>query len=262
VGLSKILYSMLQRYVGTERMVHRAAHARRVVLTDELTRLFGNKVQSGPFAEMVLPDADSWGDGDRAAKLLGTYEENLHASLYRAVERAPATVVNVGCAEGFYAVGLARLLPQGRVFAFDIDSHAGSVCRAAAAANGVGDRVTVEGLCTPEALSSLAQRPGGVLLFLDCEGAEKVLLDPLLVAGLEHCDILVETHDVVERGLTELVEQRLSPSHRVERLSQGGRNPNDIPELAAWSELDRWLLVDERRLESMFWLACWAKSRE
>ena len=60
-----------------------------------------------------------------------------------------STVLNIGCAEGYYAVGLARRMPQARVLAFDINRTAQDTCRALAAKNGVADRVQVSGLFKP-----------------------------------------------------------------------------------------------------------------
>jgi hypothetical protein len=37
-------------------------------------------------------------------------------------------IINVGCAEGYCAVGMARLLPPGRIYAFDINPQAQDIC--------------------------------------------------------------------------------------------------------------------------------------
>jgi SAM-dependent methyltransferase len=256
-SLTKLLFKGLLRRMGAKRAFHLAARARKDELTSEVVRLFGTRVQAGPFAGMELPAASSWGDGDRATKILGCYEANLHDAIRRAVERAPATVVNVGCAEGYYAIGLARLLPQARVFAYDIDAAATAVCAQAARDNGVA--VTIGGECTCALLAEHAAGAGRVLLFLDCEGAELTLLDPERVPELDRCDILVECHDFVDRSITATLQRRLAATHAVELLHQGPRDPHAVAELAGWPELDRWLLVDEGRPESMTWLACWAK---
>jgi len=78
--------------IGARRPFDHAAMARRTELTVELSRLLGGKVASGPFAGMVLPEISSWGDGDRAPKLLGIYEENLIPYLAQATERRPNVV--------------------------------------------------------------------------------------------------------------------------------------------------------------------------
>jgi hypothetical protein len=154
-------------------------------------------------------------------------------------------------------VGLARLLPKATVYAFDIAAEAGAICARAAGENGVAQRVIVDGRCTTEHLAKMVEFPGRILLVMDCEGAERELLDPAKAPGLAKCDVIVETHgsDIVAE-----LEARFRPSHEVNRIAQGGRDPNEVPELTKLAESDRWLLVDEGRPESMVWLALWAKT--
>jgi hypothetical protein len=255
-ALSKLLFRLALGKLGARRLHNLAARERRRELAGQLRPVLGRAVLAGPFQGMELPDAASWGDGDFLPKLLGTYEANLHQAVIAAVARRPDPVINVGCAEGYYAVGLARLLPGAAIHAFDIDAAALQVCAAAAAANGVGARVRLEGLCTAARIAELCAGHRRALLVLDCEGAERELLDP---AALASCDVLVETHDFIHAGLADELEARFRATHRVERIAQGGRDPNAAA-LAKLAESDRWLLVDEGRPESMVWLACWALS--
>ena len=258
-SVSRAMFRILENRVGTERLYRWAAYARRAEVTGRLSRDHGNRVMAGPFAGMTLAAASSWGDGDRGAKLLGSYEAELHQRLLRAADRGPAVVVNVGCAEGFYAVGLARLLPEARVFAFDIDERAQQVCALSAELNEVAGRVVVGGFCTPGILADLTQQPGRILLLVDCEGGERELLDPASVPNLAACDILVECHDFIDRAISQTLEDRLRPSHDVEIIRQAARDPNSLPPLRYLPEGDRWLLMDEGRPEVMSWLACWSR---
>jgi hypothetical protein len=58
-------------------------------------------------------------------------------------------VIDVGCAEGYYAVGMARRMPATRVLAFDLDLNTQRVCTELIAKNKVTDRVTVGALFKP-----------------------------------------------------------------------------------------------------------------
>src|SRR5450755_4173812 len=88
-------------------------------------------VQTGPFAGLRLHDVQTWGKGeDVGPQLLGVYEQELHAPLQGFLTKNPSTIINVGCAEGYYAIGLGLRLPQARVWAFDIDARAQDACRA------------------------------------------------------------------------------------------------------------------------------------
>lgn len=246
---------------GAKRLHRMAARARRAELSSELRLQLGGTVLSGLFKGMVIPEEYSWGDSDVIAKIVGLYESDLREALLKTVERAPSIVINVGCAEGFYAVGMARLLPNATVYAFDIDERACAICSRAAEENNVSNRIVIDGLCTTDRLAKITDRPDRTLIVMDCEGAELELLDPAKVPGLAHCDIIVETHDFVEADITMILQNRLNTTHDIQRISQGGRNPNEIPELARLSELDRWLAISEDRPEAMTWLACWAVRR-
>jgi hypothetical protein len=259
MGSSKFVFNLVLKKLGTKRLHTMAANARCKELALELRSQLGTAVSSGLFEGMILPDESSWGDSDFIAKKLGTYEFEIRKSLRKAVERTPAIVINVGCAEGYYAIGLARLLPNAMVYAFDIDAHACEICSRAAAENGVADRIVIDGLCTTERLAKVTERPGPILIVMDCEGAERELLDPAKVPGLAHSDIIVETHDCPGPDIAETLENRFHVSHDVQRIDQGGRNPNEIKDLARFHELDRWIMINENRSTVMTWLACWSR---
>jgi hypothetical protein len=87
-----------------------------------------NIVSGGPFDGMRLPDIDSWGQ-DRGSKLLSFYEQELHPTIREIIDWGPDKIINVGCAEGYYAVGLARLSPNALVVAYDTDETAQYACR-------------------------------------------------------------------------------------------------------------------------------------
>ncbi len=231
-----------------------SVRARVAVLSRELTRIFEGKVQNGPFTTMRLPEDSSWGIGDVAPKLLGCYELELHASIERAIARCPEVVINVGCAEGYYAVGLARRLPQAKVYAFDIDAKAQAVCRAAGELNGVGDRLEVRGACSADDLVKLTRGVRHALVIIDCEGAELQLLTAESVRLLAHCDIVVETHDFIDRSITLTLAKVLAAQHETVQLREGARDPAGYPVLRQLGSLDRSLVTCEFRPEMMSWL--------
>jgi hypothetical protein len=63
-----------------------------------------------------------------AAKVLGVYERETAEFLRDAMRRSYDVIVNVGCAEGYYAVGLARHFANAKVFAFDIQRREQAFC--------------------------------------------------------------------------------------------------------------------------------------
>lgn len=243
---------------GLSQIASIGAYVRRTEIGAWLMQQQGRKVATGPFSGMDLLEDVSWADGDIVPKLLGCYEEELHLVIINAVARNPTVVVNVGCAEGYYAVGFARLLPLARVVALDTDPKAQAICSRAAEANAVGDRLTVGGACTADGLRALIPQTGHTLLFVDCEGAETQVLNTSQVPELRKCDIIVECHDFLDRSITSTLTRRLSNSHSIENIIEGPRDPNRFPLLRHLASADRWLAVNENRPQMMNWLVCWA----
>jgi hypothetical protein len=240
-------------------IVFRVTQARRRKIDAVLFDQFSGVVQDGPFKGMNLPAAASWGKGDLAPKLLGCYEAELHTVVREFANCGHATVVNVGSAEGYYTIGFARLIPDATVWAFDCDSKAGAVCRLAARGNDVHHRVRVDGLCDVATLRQILSQCSGAILLLDCEGAEKHLLDPATVPQLAHCDFIVECHDFLDRSITPTLQARFEKTHELQLIDESSRNPN-YAVLKELSSLDRWLAVCEFRPEAMHWLVGRSKS--
>lgn len=209
----------------------------------EFVRRHGLQVTGGPFAGMrYLPNLEST-QGDLVGKLLGTYESELHPAVEGWRGANLRLIVNVGCAEGYYAVGMALAFREAKVLAYDIDPVARDLCSRLAAANGVADRVTIGGECTVEHLAAL---PADVVgLVCDCEGYEKSLLQPGLAPVLRGWSIIVELHDFVDPTITDTISRRFAPTHEIQ-LIRSGPPGNPPPEVAFMSDRQRRLVLNER----------------
>lgn len=194
----------------------------------------GQTVRAGPFTGLRFISTTA----DTPSKLVGSYECELHPTTERLIERQFAVVVNVGCAEGYYAVGMALRCPSATVRAYDIDQAEQDLCRATAEANGVPDRVLILGKCTKEDLLALDRKS---LVLMDCEGCEDALLDPRISAT-----VLVELHDWDDATLPDRVIARFAGSHTVSVIESAPRITSDYPQLNFLSHEDHTLALFER----------------
>jgi hypothetical protein len=210
----------------------------------------GTTVPHGPFAGMRYSGPAS--EGGRAPRLLGLYEASLHPVLERIVARGYAQVVDLGCAEGYYAVGLARRLPGARILARDADPRAQALCADLARANGVSDRVEIGGAMAGAEFDICAA--ADTVVICDIEGAEDTVLDPVTAPGLLGADILVEVHDCFAPGLSGRIADRFAATHSVERLDRR-LLPGALPDwMDSLSDLDRLLALWEWRVGPTPWL--------
>ncbi len=213
---------------------------------------YGLSIQDGPFVGMrYVPRTLSLlsrGVVCKSAlvpKLLGSYEAELHEMVEELVQTGYETVVNIGCGEGYYAIGFALRLPGARIFAFDTDAQARDLCAEMARENGVGARVVVSGKCDWQTLA--ARLTARSLVFCDCEGCELDLLHPDFVPGLKACDLVVELHDFIDPRISETIHARFRISHSVRFIKSIDRDPLAYPALSGLTIAEQRLAVNEFR---------------
>jgi hypothetical protein len=216
----------------------------------------GCQVRSGFFAGMRYV-SNSVGSA-YLPKLLGIYERELSAPVESICAGKPGLIVDIGAAEGYYAIGLARRNPQAHMVAFEMEPTGQSALREMAGLNNVADRVEIRGKCeAPDLVAALGDTPAPVVV-CDVEGYEEKLLDPQAVPALRQTTILVELHDFIIPGITEKLKERFGATHRIEHIWQQPRSRADFP----WRTLGTALLpksyldwaVSEWRPVQMSWL--------
>jgi hypothetical protein len=197
-------------------------------LAQKIIDRFGRSVLRGPFQGVRIPDGFFW--PGTTQWILGSLEQEIHPALTEVLSRPYRTAVNVGCAEGNYAVGFAVKMMETQVVAFDIDPRARAYCRRYARTNGVEQRLAIRGTCTHTSLSQ-ALAPGPSLLLCDVEGYEMFLLNPSKCAPLVETDIIVEIHEEADRRSGDELLRRFETSHDVQVVMQSTRRVEDFPEL-------------------------------
>lgn len=233
-----------------EMALRQLAKWRAELIANTLAQRSGTQILSGPFKGMDYCIRAS--EGSRPARMIGAYEASLAPVIEEIVKTGYGLVIDVGSAEGYYAVGLARRMPNAVIWARDENPKAQALCQALAQANGVAGRVRVGGVMQHEDFAVCAHQD--TLVLCDIEGAEVELLDPLRAKGLLGADILVETHDTFVPGLAEVIAARFRATHHVRLI---GRHLDDAG-LPAWmeelSDMDRLLALWEWRSGPTPWL--------
>ena len=220
------------------------------LLANTFLQHHGARIWGGPFAGMQYVTEAT--EGVLIARLLGTYESELHPHLERLVAGGLDCVIDVGCAEGYYAMGLARLAPEATVYAYDIDEKARAACAELAAKNALTERVVIGGAFAPDGFEAFAGRRA--LVLVDAEGAEIDILQPALSPALAGMAIIVETHDLYRPGALAILLERFSASHDIVRVDQQQKT-FDMPDwLKALPQLDQLLAVWEWRARPTPWL--------
>ena len=262
VAANDLMYAAFQHSIG--RGVGYVQHVRRLIewnrdavhaqvfLNDRISDLV---VRHGPFRGMRYPQARSVGS-TLVPKLIGSYEKELHPVIDRICNVPYTAIVDIGCAEGYYAIGLAMRISGATVYAFDTDAEATALCRAMAELNGVSSRVITGEFCSPETLASL-DLGSRALIVCDCEGFEGTLFTKQTVGALADHDVLVELHDFLDIELSSSIREVFSESHDIHAV----KSVDDLEKAHTYvyAELDgfdlasRKMLLAERRPAVMEW---------
>lgn len=146
-----------------------------------------------------------------------------------------------------------------QVLAFDLNPNAQKTCCALAEKNGVSGRVRVGALFKPEDFAGYADRKA--LVLCDIEGAERDLLNPEAAPALKGMDIILESHECLVPGITQLLTGRFSATHDIVVVQDNGQR--QLQNAPAWfnnlAHLDQLLAVWEWRSGPTPWMVMKAR---
>ncbi len=195
--------------------------------------------------------------GNLFPKLIGSYERELHPVINSLSDRTYSEIINVGCAEGFYAVGCALKFPAATVYAYDLKPQAQQHCLLMAQLNQCEQQIRIHTFCDPQALSEIPIKSRG-LIICDCEGYETELFTAEVIPHLKQCDLLIELHDFVDMHISETIKQRFTGTHEITMIQSTDDNEKartyPIAELADFDLNERRELLRENRESIMDWI--------
>ena len=238
----------------------REVESQRIIKHDPaLKEIFSNAlVIKGPFAGMNYAHATTFCSAYHP-KILGTYEAELIPVIKAFLDRGYSTVVDVGAADGFYAVGFALKSPESKIIAYEQSPRARKQLGILARTNGVQDSIEIRERC--ESADLLTLPDSGGLMIMDCEGYEDVLLEQSTIARLSRWDFLIETHDGFSRGVTRRLIERFNASHDVtvvDTVHDLDKADRYLPPcIAHLPRIHQDLLLSEQREHATLrWLVC------
>lgn len=189
----------------------------------------------------------------RAPKILGAYETELNDALLNLLNQNPKRLINIGSAEGYYAVGLAVKNPNLEIVAVDPSIQSRKYLKILAQQNGVEHRLSILKFMPFSRLNQLIV-PHKTLLLVDCEGSEIGYLNLNRVPKLREASIIVETHDFVFPTITAELIKRFSTTHEIQVIKQESRNQMDYPIIKELPKNTAEYLLNEKRPSNISWL--------
>jgi hypothetical protein len=239
--------SLFQRLLAIRSRRHQLRFLRRQGLLNTALRYVernGCTVRYGPFAGTIYPREAAL-NRHSIPKLLGTYEQELHSIIETIGKRKYDLVIDIGSAEGYYAVGLARLLKT-EVLAYEPEPIERAHCEQTARLNGVESLIEFKDMFRPSDISLF--RGMRVLCVCDCEGFETEIFDANTIQETAKWDLLIELHGDTAEKLTSLAWTQTTTI--IDSVNRVG-NYEELEGLG-----DQMKLLSEYRSGPQTWLWC------
>ena len=183
----------------------------------------GERICGGPFQGMRYVSTSC--GSTFLPKILCTYEAEIAEDVITLIRLCTSVIVDLGCAEGYYANGALKLNSMVSVIAFDSDSLARELCQRVAVRNGYGKRIRIQGHCGLDALRRVFEESKVDLVIVDIEGYETTLLDPVEIPALRAVNLVVELHS---HGGEETLRNRFCKTHEIKSISPREPSWQDI----------------------------------
>lgn len=232
--------------------LHMLSKHRTLVLQERLSEQLGDRIARGPFRGLRYPPSASIGSG--TAKLLGTYEEPLHAWISDTIGARYDEILYAAGDDGYYPVLLAARMPSTAVHAVFSSERARAAAADLAARNNVGERVHIAEATSRDTWEAPPDRGRRRLVFVDGNEPALGLLET--AARSQQIDLLVEYATREAPACVQRLAQELNESHDVKLRRDTGYRQEEPAEdaLAQCSQLERLLARWEWRRETVSWM--------
>ena len=209
------------------------------------------KVQNGPFKGMIYECKLFW--GNIYPKLIGSYESELFGIINKLLRYNFDNVINVGCAEGYYAVGFALKSNVEKVIAVDPLKSSRKEVISLSEKNEVEDRIELKIWTSAKRLSDWVKER--TLIIMDCEGSEVGYLKNHPSTNFHKAYILCEIHDFSAHPNIGIdLINRFEKTHKIKILKQQKRESKQYKIIESFDERMKAKLLDEQRPKNNYWI--------
>lgn len=212
---------------------------------------YGYQVIGGPFTHMTYVEQAV--GSSYLVKLIGVYEEVLHTTIEELKHRDFKTIIDIGCAEGYYLIGLGMHNTHATLIGYDIESTALALSKELYNKNNLNNELILLDTCTHADLNNRITEK--TLVICDAEGFEDTILDPQQAPKLFDVDTyVIELHEFAAPGVTERLRTRFNKSHSIETITFKNASGIGYPFLEEINEKERYSLLRERGIQDQQWL--------
>jgi len=236
-------------------------------LSLSLYKKHNNLVIYGPYRGMFFSENNHWGIGDLGPKIIGLYEFEVQNKLLELVTNFEIeNFVNIGAAEGYHAIGIAKKTRIQNFVLFEIDKKGQEILKENILKNELKKNITIENEANLNAIYELHKKLdfSKTLFLIDIEGSELELFNDEILELLKNSFLIIENHKFLLSETKQIKYQKLfdklNDNFKMQILRNTGRNISQINEISDFSENELMMISSESRPKMMEWLVLTPKT--
>lgn len=230
---------------------------RREKISDDLFVKCRGVIKYGYLKGVYLNANNNWGRQDKASMLLGLYEKEVLDKIVL-LSKNKKYFIDIGAADGYYAVGLIKKNYFQRCFCFEMTKNGREIIRENSILNSIEDKISIFGEIKNSLSLFINQKIiDQSFLLIDIEGSEFDLLTDKFLNEIKMCNTIIELHDhLVKNGDKKLKDliKKLNKYFKLSFFNSQGRNPSQFKELNYLTDNDKWLICSEGRKSTGHWI--------
>lgn len=201
-------------------------------------------VLNGAFKGLIYPSLDIT-ESTLVPKIVGSYEYQLQPWFRQIIKSDYSDIIDIGSAEGYYAVGLAQKMPNTTVHCYDINVKDIEFSKQMAKVNNATN-MTWNAFCDEKTLINFPHR-GKTLIISDCEGYELQLFTKEVIKKCKNADFLIELHNNMNPIISTELLSRFQFTHDFVYVNNIDVNYDDLKGLEKLKVSEREFATFEHR---------------
>jgi len=265
-GLDGIWFRIL-RLFNKDIFYNNLFEKKKYELSLNLYKKHNNSVIYGPYKGMFFSENNHWGIGDLGPKIIGLYEFEVQNKLIDLVSNFKIeNFVNIGAAEGYHAIGIAKKTRIQNFVLYEIDKKGQEILKENILKNELKKNIKIENKANLNSIYELNKKLdfSKTLFLIDIEGYELELFNDEILGLLKNSFLIIENHRFLLSKTKQIKYQELvnkfDDSFNVELVSNTGRNISQINEIRNFSENELMMISSESRPKMMEWFVLTPKT--
>ena len=185
-------------------------------VTNRAIKFINGKVALGPFKGMLYID-DAY-VGFVCHKVTGTYEKEIQQVINDELLIEYDAIIDVGSAEGYYAVGMALFSKAHKVISYEGSDRGRELQKKLIKLNNVNEIIELKEYCDEHILTEEMLKYENIFLIIDVDGYELALLNNELNSKLNKATMIIECHNHCYENMETDLINRFKDTHIIKSI--------------------------------------------